>query len=86
MRNSVAPELISVLAALAPFVAGGLTGYTAPIRPIRAVCYALVLYILVSFAAGCLLLPEPEGLSFAWFKLVFWLPAGGVSAWTVALF
>ena len=86
MRNSVSPELISGLAVLAPFIAGGLTGYTAPVRPIRAVGYALLLHVLVSFAAGWLLLPEPEGITFAWFQLGFWLPAGCVSAWTVAHF
>jgi hypothetical protein len=86
LAYGIAMEWVSVLAVLAPFVAGSLTGLTAPARPMRAVCYALLLHILVSFAAGGLLLPEPGGLRFACFQLIFWLPAGCGSAWTVAYF
>lgn len=85
-RESIALEWVGVLAVLAPFVAGILTGFTAPARPVRAVCCALLLHILVSFAAGGLLWPETAGLRFALFQLVFWLPAGCGSAWTVAYF
>lgn len=81
-----AMEWIILLALLAPFAAGGLTGLTAPARPVRAVSCALLLHVLVSFVAGGLLLPKTEGLRFACFQLVFWLPMGCGSAWTVAYF
>jgi hypothetical protein len=86
LAHRVAMEWAAVLAVLAPFVAGCLTGATAPARPVRAVCYALLLHILVSFAAGGLLLPEPGGLRFAWFQLLFWPPACCGAAWAVAYF
>ena len=79
-------EWIGVLAVLAPFLAGALTGFTAPTRPIGSVCCALLFHIVVSFAAGGLLLPETAGIRFACFQLVFWLPAACGSAWATTYF
>jgi hypothetical protein len=86
MAYNIPMEWVVLVAALAPLLAGGLTGLTAPTRPARAYCCALLLHILVSFAAGALLLPEPDGIRFACFQLAFWLPAGCASAWTAAYF
>jgi hypothetical protein len=85
-RYNTSMEWVGVIAVLAPFVAGVLTGFTAPARPVRAVCYALLLHILVSFAAGALLLPQTGGVRFACFQLIFWLPAACGSAWATAYF
>jgi hypothetical protein len=75
---------LALLAVLAPFLAGTLTGVTAPWRAIRATSDALALLILVSLGSGLLMLPYTEGVYFALFQLLFWLPAGCVSASTAA--
>ena len=44
------------------------------------VCRAMVALGLASGAAGLLVLPHQEVLQFALFQMVFWLPAGCLSA------
>jgi hypothetical protein len=75
--------LIPSLAVLAPFVAGTMTGIGLAARTEISVCRAVVLLSLVSAAAGLILRPNNDGLTFAAFQFVFWLPAGCLSA-TVA--
>ncbi len=68
-----------VLAVLSPIVAGCLTGTTVPARSARAVYSALSLLIPHTVATGLLMLPSREGLYFALFQLLFWLPVGCLS-------
>jgi len=75
---------LMLLSVLAPFVAGALTGVTAPWRAVRATCDALAPLILVSLGSGLLMLPYTEGFYFALFQLLFWLPTGCLSASTAA--
>ncbi len=72
------------LALLSPVIAGGLTGGTVAIGSTRAVATVVALLSLHSFAAGVLMLPHREGLYFALFQLLFWLPVGCLSAWGTA--
>ena len=72
--------LIGVLAFFSPFLAGVLVGFTTPAQAERGVCNAVLLLLLHCVAASLLLLPRLEGLAFAGWQLLFWLPAGRVSA------
>lgn len=65
---------------LAPIVAGWLVGRLVPVRAAAAVYRGLTPLIIVSFVMGALLLPMTQGLLFALFQVVFWLPAGCLSA------
>ena len=71
---------IGLLAFLTPLVAGSLTGAMSPANAERGVRNAVGLLILHAAVAGLLLLPRYEGLAFAGWQLLFWLPAGRVSA------
>ena len=71
---------IGLLAFLAPFVAGGLTGAMCPAQAERGVRNAMCLLALHAVVTGLMLLPRVEGLAFAGWQLLFWLPAGRVSA------
>ncbi len=71
---------IALLAFLAPFAAGGLTGAMAPLQAGRGARNAILILVLHSLAAGLLLQPKVEGLAFAGWQLFFWLPAGWGSA------
>ena len=72
--------LVQCLAVAAPLVAGVLTGFALHPRTVGGVCRAMTALGLASGAAGLLVLPHPEVLQFALFQLVFWLPAGCLSA------
>jgi hypothetical protein len=72
--------LLFLAALLAPFVAGVLTGISAPARAGRGVYMAVSLLSLVALVAGTLLWPKTEGLLFALFQWAYWTPAGWVSA------
>jgi len=72
--------LVQCLAVIAPLIAGVLTGLGLHPRTAGGVCRALAALGLVSGAAGLLVLPHREVLQFALFQLVFWLPAGCLSA------
>jgi hypothetical protein len=84
-RSQLAPFL-TLLAVLAPFIAGGLTGLTVRIRAATAVARALQALTIMTVGAGLLILPQTEVLYFALFQLLFWLPAGCVSASLAANF
>ncbi len=71
---------IGLLAFLAPFVAGGLTGVMCPSQTERGVRNAVGFLTLHSVVIGLLLLPRVEGLAFAAWQLLFWLPAGRITA------
>jgi hypothetical protein len=58
----------------------------APVRPERSICSALAVLIMASVGAGLQMLPYREGLYFALFQLLFWLPAGCLSASLAATF
>lgn len=75
--------LIQCLAVVSPVAAGALTGMGLASRTGVGICRALALLALASAAVGLLLLPRQEGLIFAAFQFVFWLPVGCLSA-TVA--
>lgn len=75
--------LIQCLAVLSPLLAGGLTGLGLDSRASVGICRAVSLLALVAATAGLLLRPHSEGLTFAAFQIVFWLPVGCLSA-TVA--
>ena len=62
------------------FVAGGLSGAMCPAQAERGVRNAMCLLALHAVATGLMLLPRVEGLAFAGWQLLFWLPAGRVSA------
>lgn len=65
---------------LAPFLAGIWVGRRVPVRAAKSVYHALVPLILCSFTVGVCLLPVTEGILFALFQLLFWLPIGALCA------
>lgn len=71
---------VQCLAVLSPLLAGTMTGLGLNSRTPLGICRAVPLLALVSAAAGLLLRPSDTGLQFAAFQLVFWLPAGCLSA------
>lgn len=71
---------IGLLALFAPFAAGALTGAMSPAQAERGVRNAAWLLTAHAFATGLLLMPRYEVLAFAAWVLLFWLPAGRVSA------
>ena len=72
--------LLYCLAVLSPLAAGVLTGIGLDSRTGIGVCRVVILLGLASAAVGLLLRPQQEGLAFAGFQFVFWLPAGCLSA------
>ena len=70
---------VQCLAVLSPLAAGFLTGLSLA-RTTLGICRALGVLSLASAAIGLLLRPHTEGLLFAAFQLVFWLPAGCLTA------
>ena len=73
-----------LLAALAPVLAGALTGLGQPARMGRGLCWAVGALTLHALAAGALLLPQPDGFMFVLCLLLWWLPAGWLSATATA--
>ena len=71
---------IVLLAALSPLIAGTLTGLGLPTRMGRGLCWALGILSLHALATSALLLPQTDGFSFALCLLLWWLPAGWLSA------
>ena len=76
--------LVQCLAVVAPLVAGVLTGLALHPKTAGGVCRAVAALALASGAAGLLILPHPEVLQFTLFQLVFWFPAGCLSATVTA--
>ncbi len=72
--------LVWVYGFLAPLVAGWLTGVKAPIGAARSVATILAWLILLTFVVGTLMLPLTEGLLFAMLQLLWWIPAGTLTA------
>ena len=73
-----------LLATLAPVLAGALTGLGQPARMGRGLCWAVGALTLHALAAGALLLPQPDGFMFVLCLLLWWLPAGWLSATATA--
>lgn len=69
-----------LLAMVAPVVAGVLTGATTPLQAKTGVRNAMFALALHTFVLGLLLLPRYEGLVFAAWQVVFWLPVGVMTA------
>ena len=72
--------LVQCLAVVAPLLAGVLTGFALHPKTAGGVCRAVAALALASSTAGLLVLPHQEVLQFALFQMVFWLPAGCLSA------
>lgn len=73
-----------LLAALAPLLAGMLTGLAPQPKMGRGLCWAVGALTLHSLAVGALLLPQTDGFGFAFCLLLWWLPAGWLSATATA--
>ena len=71
---------IGLLAFFAPFIAGALTGAMSPAQASRGVRNVVGLLTTHAIATGLLLLPRYQILAFAGWVLLFWLPAGRISA------
>ncbi len=72
------PYLLT-LAMVSPLIAGCLTGLSRPARIKAGTGYAILLCASASGTVGLTMLPQMEGLIFALFQLLFWLPAGCLS-------
>ncbi len=70
--------------ALAPLIAGSLTGRFAVLHAARASYHVLVLLTLASFALGVAMLPAYECLFLAVALMFWWLPVGCLSAHVAA--
>jgi hypothetical protein len=77
---SVSGLLLILVPLIAPWLAGISTGYAVPVRPGRAVYQAMLPIVIYSFFVGALMLPMTEGLLFALFQVVYWIPSGAVAA------
>ena len=73
-----------LLAALAPLVAGALTGLASQPKMGRGLCWAVGALTLHALAASALLLPQADGFGFALCLPLWWLPAGRLSATAAA--
>lgn len=76
--------LMTGVPVLAPPILGWIVGRVVPIKPAGAVYAVLMPIILVSFFIGVLLLPITDGLIFAIFQAVYWLPVGCGAAYLSA--
>lgn len=83
-RQEALWSLVQCLAVVAPLIAGVLTGFALHPKTAGGVCRAMVALALASGAAGLLVLPHIEVSQFALFQMVFWLPAGCLSAGVTA--
>lgn len=68
------------LAVVSPLIAGVLTGFGLHSRMRSGILRAVGTLAAASGVVGLLLLPHEEGLQFAAFQLLFWLPVGTLSA------
>lgn len=78
-RDAILP-CIGILAFIAPFVAGGLVGAITPAQGERGVRNAVLVLAPHAFITGLFLQPRLEGIAFAGWLLLFWLPTGRVCA------
>jgi hypothetical protein len=72
--------LTIVAAVLGPWIAGAIIGIRVPLRAGRAAYQGLLPCIVYSFLAGIVTLPSKELAAFAVLQLIYWLPAGMLSA------
>ena len=72
------------LAVVAPVIAGLLTGLGLHSRTGLGICRAVGTLAVASATVGLLLLPREEGLQFAAFQFLVWLPLGALSAAVIA--
>ncbi len=73
-----------LLAALSPPPAGALLGWGLPARMGRGLCWAVGALVLHALLTSALLLPDTTGFGFALCLLLWWLPAGWLSATAAA--
>lgn len=76
------PTFVLLMASLvlAPLVAGWVTGWLAPVHPVRATYHVQIGLTVYSFLSGFLMLPACYGLLTAVLQLLYWLPAGCLAA------
>lgn len=73
--------LLTGIPLLAPPLIGWLVGRSVHIKP-HSTTYSVVVHItIVSYIIGILLLPMTDGLVFALFQTVYWLPVGCLAAY-----
>ncbi len=65
---------------LAPLIAGWFTGTKALTGAARAACMIMMPLVIGSFMLGTLMLPTTEGLWFAFVQILWWVPAGALTA------
>ncbi len=63
-----------------PWVLGWLCGRMIPVGASSAVARVMALIVLSAFVLGSALLPQVEGILYALFLLVYWLPVGILTA------
>jgi hypothetical protein len=68
--------LLTGIPVFAPPVLGWIVGRCVPVRPHVTVYGVLVLLTIASYAIGASLLPVTDGLVFAGFQTVYWIPIG----------
>lgn len=68
--------LITGLPLLAPPILGWIVGRTIHLRPHSTIYAVMIQIAIVSYIIGILLLPVTDGLVFAVFQTVYWLPVG----------
>jgi hypothetical protein len=68
--------LLTGIPVLAPPILGWVVGRIVPVRPHVTVYGVLMLLTVASYAIGISLLPVTDGLVFAVFQTVYWLPVG----------
>lgn len=78
-QESLLPWLCLVVT-ITPIVAGGLTGWNAPVVTGRGTFNALTLLLAVSLLASLSLLPNLTGLYLFAFQVGYWLPIGCIMA------
>ena len=65
----------------APILVGAIVGATVSSQGVQATRNVILALSLHSTVAGLFMLPQFEGLFFAMWQLLFWLPAGCLAAW-----
>ncbi len=71
---------------VAPLIAGWLTGWKALTGAAKSVVTVMLLMTSLCFMAGTLMLPQTEGLWYAVAQLVWWVPAGALTAHLAGVF
>ena len=79
-QTATTNTIICIMAVIAPLVAGALTAVNCPAQNQNGVRNSVLILVLHSFLTGLLLYPKYDGLFFSAWQLLFWMPAGKISA------